>query len=374
MSLLNVVIVGGGLAGLTSALHLTQSGLGVTLIEKNPYPRHKVCGEYISNEVLPYLDYLGVDPFKFGAKKIDNFELSAVQGKSVFAELPLGGFSISRYQLDHLLYKKAVKNGVTVIQDSVTDIDFVDDRFQIRLKNHPLLEAVFVIGAYGKRSNLDQKMGRKFLKSKAPYLAVKGHYKGDYPENLVGLHHFYGGYCGVSNVENNNLNVCYIAEYAQFKKYKNIKEFEEKVLFKNKELKSIFQHSSLLFDKPLSISQISFASKPLIEDHVIMSGDSAGMIHPLCGNGMSMAIYSAKMISELLIQYFDGSIDRTTVELKYVAQWEKEFKLRIQTGKLLSRMFRMKSLTLFSLNLLKNYPKLIKYIIRMTHGKPIVVV
>ena len=57
MSLLNVVIVGGGLAGLTSALHLTQSGLGVTLIEKNPYPRHKVCGEYISNEVLPYLDY-----------------------------------------------------------------------------------------------------------------------------------------------------------------------------------------------------------------------------------------------------------------------------------------------------------------------------
>lgn len=374
MSLLNVVIVGGGLAGLTSALHLTQSGLGVTLIEKNPYPRHKVCGEYISNEVLPYLDYLGVDPFKFGAKKIDNFELSAVQGKSVFAELPLGGFSISRFQLDHLLYKKAVKNGVTVIQDSVTDIDFTDNRFQIRLKNHPLLEAVFVIGAYGKRSNLDQKMGRKFLKSKAPYLAVKAHYKGDYPENLVGLHHFYGGYCGVSNVENNNLNVCYIAEYAQFKKYKNIKEFEEKVLFKNKELKSIFQHSKLLFDKPLSISQISFASKPLIEDHVIMSGDSAGMIHPLCGNGMSMAIYSAKMISELLIQYFDGSIDRTTVELKYVAQWEKEFKLRIQTGKLLSRMFRMKSLTLFSLNILKKYPKLIKYIIRMTHGKPIVVV
>lgn len=374
MSLLNVVIVGGGLAGLTSALHLTQSGLGVTLIEKNPYPRHKVCGEYISNEVLPYLDYLGVDPFKFGAKKIDNFELSAVQGKSVFAELPLGGFSISRYQLDHLLYKKAVKNGVTVIQDSVTDIDFVDDRFQIRLKNHPLLEAAFVIGAYGKRSNLDQKMGRAFLKNKAPYLAVKGHYKGDYPENLVGLHHFYGGYCGVSNVENNNLNVCYIAEYAQFKKYKNIKEFEEKVLFKNKKLKSIFKHSSLLFDKPLSISQISFASKPLIEDHVIMSGDSAGMIHPLCGNGMSMAINSAKMISELLIQYFDGSIDRAMVEQKYVAKWEEEFKLRIQTGKLLSRVFRMKRLTLFSLNLLKNYPKLIKYIIRMTHGKPTIAV
>jgi len=372
MSLLNVVIVGGGLAGLTSALHLTKSGLDVTLIEKNPYPRHKVCGEYISNEVLPYLDYLGVDPFQYGAKKIDNFELSSVDGESVFAELPLGGFGISRFELDQLLFKKAVKNGVTVIQDSVTDIDFTDNRFQVKLKNHPLLEAVFVIGAYGKRSNLDQKMGREFLKSKAPYLAVKAHYKGDYPENLVGLHHFYGGYCGVSNVEHNNLNVCYITEYAQFKKYKNIKEFEEKVLFKNKELKSIMEESKLIFEKPLSISQISFASKPLVEEHVIMCGDSAGMIHPLCGNGMSMAINSAKMISELLIQYFEGTIDRMAVEQKYVAQWDKEFKLRIQTGKLLAKIFRMKRLTLLSLNLVKKYPKFIQYIIRMTHGKPLV--
>ena len=372
MSLLNVVIVGGGLAGLTSALHLTKSGLDVTLIEKNPYPRHKVCGEYISNEVLPYLDYLGVDPFQYGAKKIDNFELSSVDGESVFAELPLGGFGISRFELDQLLFKKAVKNGVTVIQDSVTDIDFTDNRFQIKLKSHPLLEAVFVIGAYGKRSNLDQKMGREFLKSKAPYLAVKAHYKGDYPENLVGLHHFYGGYCGVSNVEHNNLNVCYITEYAQFKKYKNIKEFEEKVLFKNKELKSIMEESKLIFEKPLSISQISFASKPLVEEHVIMCGDSAGMIHPLCGNGMSMAINSAKMISELLIRYFEGTIDRMAVEQKYVAQWDKEFKLRIQTGKLLARVFKMKRLTLLSLNLVKKYPKFIQYIIRMTHGKPLV--
>lgn len=372
MSLLNVVIVGGGLAGLTSALHLTKSGLDVTLIEKNPYPRHKVCGEYISNEVLPYLDYLGVDPFQYGAKKIDNFELSSVDGESVFAELPLGGFGISRFELDQLLFKKAVKNGVTVIQDSVTDIDFTDNRFQVKLKNHPLLEAVFVIGAYGKRSNLDQKMGREFLKSKAPYLAVKAHYKGDYPENLVGLHHFYGGYCGVSNVEHNNLNVCYITEYAQFKKYKNIKEFEEKVLFKNKELKSIMEESKLIFEKPLSISQISFASKPLVEEHVIMCGDSAGMIHPLCGNGMSMAINSAKMISELLIQYFEGTIDRMAVEQKYVAQWDNEFKLRIQTGKLLAKIFKMKRLTLLSLNLVKKYPKFIQYIIRMTHGKPLV--
>ena len=51
-----VLILGGGLAGLTSAIHLLKLGLQVTVIEKNNYPKHKVCGEYISNEVLPYLD------------------------------------------------------------------------------------------------------------------------------------------------------------------------------------------------------------------------------------------------------------------------------------------------------------------------------
>ncbi|RYG21970.1 MAG: FAD-dependent oxidoreductase, partial [Chitinophagaceae bacterium] len=58
---LDVLIIGGGLAGLTAALHLQKGGLEVTLVEKNDFPSHKVCGEYISNEVLPYLKWLDVN-------------------------------------------------------------------------------------------------------------------------------------------------------------------------------------------------------------------------------------------------------------------------------------------------------------------------
>ena len=56
-----VLIIGGGLAGLTSAIHLTKMGCKVIVIEKNSYPKHKVCGEYISNEVLPYFKWLNFD-------------------------------------------------------------------------------------------------------------------------------------------------------------------------------------------------------------------------------------------------------------------------------------------------------------------------
>ncbi|RZK61067.1 MAG: FAD-dependent oxidoreductase, partial [Pedobacter sp.] len=56
-----ILIIGGGLAGLTASLHLNKLGFDVTLIEKSTYPQHKVCGEYISNEVLPYFNWLGID-------------------------------------------------------------------------------------------------------------------------------------------------------------------------------------------------------------------------------------------------------------------------------------------------------------------------
>ena len=73
---IDVLIVGGGLAGLSSAIHLAKSNLKVLVIEKNSFPKHKVCGEYISNEVLPYLEFLGIDVFQLGATKISKFQIS----------------------------------------------------------------------------------------------------------------------------------------------------------------------------------------------------------------------------------------------------------------------------------------------------------
>jgi len=103
----DVIIIGGGLAGLSSAIHLSKYNLSVLLIEKNSYPKHKVCGEYISNKVLPYLDFLDIDIFALGAKKITKLELSTSQNRLIKSELPLGGFGISRYCLDYELAKKA---------------------------------------------------------------------------------------------------------------------------------------------------------------------------------------------------------------------------------------------------------------------------
>ena len=366
----DVIIVGGGLAGLTSAIHLSSRKKRVLLIEKNEYPKHKVCGEYISNEVLPYLNSLGINPINEGAKQITKVHISTTKSNLIKGELPLGGFGMSRYFLDNLLVKKAHLNGVQILKDTVDSIHFKKDSFTITTKSSGVFQSKITIGAFGKRSSLDQKMKRKFIQKKSPYLAVKIHVKGVFPENLVALHNFKGGYCGVSKVEDNAINVCYITEYRSFKKHKNITDFQEQVVFKNEHLRKIFKESSPVFEKPLTISQVSFQTKNPVEDHIIMCGDTAGMIHPLCGNGMGMAISSARLASVRILQFLNGEIKtREGLEKQYLRDWNKEFKIRLKTGHFIAWLFRNQTISQIAYSILKRIPSLLPKMIKFTHGK-----
>ncbi|MBP4136928.1 NAD(P)/FAD-dependent oxidoreductase [Flavobacterium geliluteum] len=369
----DVLIIGGGLAGLTSAINLSKKGLEVILIEKSAYPRHKVCGEYISNEILPYLSWLGADVSELRPTTITRFEFTSGNGKTVTAKLPLGGFGISRYALDDFLYQKALANNCNVIKDTVTDISFGNDSFTVSTSDQ-ILTAKIVLGAFGKRSNIDQVLERDFISKKSPWLAVKAHYSGKFDHDLVALHNFKGGYCGVSKVEDDSINICYLADYATFKKYKNIEEYQQNVLYKNKNLKAIFENSTLLFEKPLTISQISFDKKQPVENHILMIGDTAGLIHPLCGNGMAMAIHAAKIASELVLEYYNGEItSRESLEKKYKKEWNTHFGKRVRMGRILAQLLKNKIITNQLVGLLASLPSLLPKIIKQTHGKPIAI-
>lgn len=368
-----VLIIGGGLAGLTAAIHLSKKGFEVIVIEKNEFPKHKVCGEYISNEVIPYLNWLGINSKDLHSTLITKLQFSICNGKAINCVLPLGGFGISRYALDEYLYRKAVSYGCTILKDSVESVVFNENQFTVTTLNNVLLKAKIVLGAFGKRSNIDQKLNRSFIQKKSPWLAVKAHYSGNFPDDLVGLHNFKGGYCGVSKVENNKINICYLADYETFKRYKNIEEYQKVVVFKNPNLKLLFEKCTMLFDKPLTISQICFEQKKAVENHILMIGDTAGLIHPLCGNGMAMAIHSAKIVSELVELFLNKEIkSRADLEKKYKQEWKFNFEKRIRAGRFLARLLQHQKVSEFLLQIVIKFPLLLPKIIKRTHGKPII--
>lgn len=366
----DVIIAGGGLAGLTSAIHLSKNGFKVVVIEKNSFPKHKVCGEYLSKEVLPYLEWLGIDLMGKNPAEINRLLISTVSGKSIETNLAMGGIGISRYVLDQLLLKKALENGCTLLKDSVTDIRCLSTSYEVCTETSGLLRSTFAIGAFGKRSMIDHQLNRSYLQKKSSWLAVKGHYEGDFPEGLVAVHHFRGGYCGVSRIENDLINICYLTDYDSFKKHKHVGAFEQAVLCRNPHLAHILESSRLVFDKPLSIGQVSFATKKKVESEVLMVGDAAGLIHPFCGNGMAIAIHSAKLVSELITQFMDGNTClEEQIKENYTRLWNQAFGSRMRAGEIWSGLLKNKVSASLIVTAMNRLPFILPLLIKKTHGR-----
>ncbi|MEO0571682.1 MAG: NAD(P)/FAD-dependent oxidoreductase [Bacteroidota bacterium] len=370
----DAIIVGGGLAGLTASVCLSKAGLSVLVLEKSEYPHHKVCGEYVSNEVRSFLEYLGIDLEHLGAVPIRNFSISNEKGRKLSTQLPLGGFGISRYALDNALYELALKQGVELKFQTVYATKFLEDSFLVSTKDMEF-KSRFVIGAHGKRSLMDKSMNRKFIKEKSPWLGVKCHYeyKG-FPEDEVALHCFPGGYGGLSMTESGHINFCYLAHHQNFKHYKNVDAFGENVLSKNPFLQKFLGAATPVFKSSLSIGQISFAKKSPVEDHVLMCGDSAGLIHPLCGNGMAMAIHAAKIASDIVTKAFkQKEYPRTRIEKEYIMQWETNFRSRLYYGRKIQSWITNPIAVNGLFSIIPNSEKILTAIIKRTHGKPILV-
>ncbi len=368
----DVIIVGGGLAGLTAAIDLSRYGLAIQVFEKSHYPHHKVCGEYLSNEIIPYLDQLGVclpDPVA-----INTLLLTTVKGKSLRVELPLGGTGISRYALDDTLYRKAVACGVAFIFEAVKSIDFRNGAFEVALSSEETYRAKQVIGAYGKRSHLDKQLQRPFITQRSPWIAIKAHYRhAAFPGHEVALHNFKGGYGGLSRTETGAVNFCYLVHYKSFETEKSIPDFTQNVAGKNPFLQEFLQQATPLFPKPLTIAQISFEQKEAVVDHVLMCGDTAGLIHPLCGNGMAMAIHAAKIASERIIRFFrEDAYSRARLESDYQCAWQQTFGSRLQTGRRLQGLLMNPFLADTLMGLATRSPRILGSIIRKTHGQPVI--
>jgi flavin-dependent dehydrogenase len=365
----NIIIIGGGLAGLLSAIQLSRAGLQCLLIEKKEYPFHRVCGEYISNETLPFLKKMNLYPDVFDPVQINRFQLSSVWGKYATLPLDMGGFGISRYTFDNFLYQRASEAGVEfLLNTTVERVSFDKEKFTVKLPSR-ILEADIVIGSFGKRSKLDVQLGRDFVKKRSPYIGVKYHLETDHPQNLIALHNFEAGYCGISNIESGKTNLCYLSHRNNLKKFGDIKTMEEHVLYKNPLLKSIFKNSTFLFQKPEVINEISFETKNPVEQHILMAGDAAGMITPLCGNGMAMAMHASKILSELIILFCNKKINRSELEQHYTRDWTKHFAKRLWLGRQVQRLFGNETTSSMLVSVILRSRFLAKQIVRNTHGK-----
>lgn len=371
----DVAIVGGGLAGLALSIQLAKEEYRVVVIEKEEYPFHRVCGEYISLESWNFLEQLGYPLSDMDLPILKELIVSSPNGHYIKANLPLGGFGISRYKIDSELALIAKQYGVTVMEGTkVTDISF-HDTFSIVHSSQKNIKARLVAGSFGKRSSLDVKWKRKFVSQKNSglnnYIGIKYHIRTDFPADTIVLHNFSNGYCGMSKIENNTYCLCYLTTADNLQQSgNNIATMEKEILSKNPFLKEIFTKADFLWKSPVTIAQISFEKKLQVENHVLLLGDAAGMITPLCGNGMSMALHGSKIAAGLINRFLSNKISRKELEEQYILQWNGQFGRRLKVGRFIQRLFGKSSVTNLMIGVLKPFPKIISWLIRQTHGQP----
>ena len=371
----DVAVAGGGLAGLALSIQLSRKGYSVILLEKEQYPFHKVCGEYISYESWDFLQDLGVDLDGLNVSHIKRLQVSAPNGRILEHDLPLGGFGISRYVLDQALAGIARSSGVTIEENTkVNDISFYGSGFAVMTskKNY---WAQIACGAFGKRSNIDIGWKRRFAmvtKSKLNnFVGVKYHIRTSFPTDTIALHNFYNGYCGISKIEGDKYCLCYLTNGENLLQSQNsIPVMERNILMKNPHLKRIFNESEILYQSPLTISRISFDKKKQVERNVLMIGDAAGMITPLCGNGMSMALHASKLAAEQIDLSLQDRITRQQMEQEYTRLWQQQFAKRLQMGRIIQRFFGHTWLTNSFVAISRSSPRFVNFMVRQTHGAP----
>lgn len=366
-------IIGGGLAGLCLAIQLAENGTSVALFEKQQYPFHKVCGEYISMESWPFLESLGVPLSRMNLPAIKQLGISSERGFMLEHRLGMGGFGISRYTLDHALAELAARKGVRVIQECrVTDVQGnVSGGFRLRTAAGEFMAKV-ICGSYGKYTPQFVRLyeSHAMPANNQNYLGVKYHIKTNFPDDRIELHNFKDGYCGISKVDKDWYCLCYLTTGKNLlENGKDVRQMEEAVLFKNPYLKQYFTQSEFVHAQPLIISNVQFHKKQTDSNGIFLLGDAAGSITPLCGNGMSMGMRASKLLAQELLPFFNGKQTYDAVVRNYQRNWNAALGTRISAGYHLQKLFGKSRTTDLALKLLDKMPWVTSKLVSLTHGE-----
>lgn len=364
----DLCIVGGGIAGLSAGLLAARKGYQVVLVERKTYPFHKVCGEYLSLEALPLLESFGLDFPESDFPRIRRFCISSPGTRPFEAPLPLGAIGVSRYYLDQKLADQFLAAGGKLIQGNKTTGIFQEglaSKILLEDGTHCIARQVFCATGRNKPVWAGPDPGAE---KNLSYTGIKIHLKSKMKDDTIGLHHFEGGYAGISAVENGWHCMAYLIQDEWVKKYKgDLEKLEREVLWKNPAIRKHLENASLRFPR-LSTSGIHFGERPLHVNGMICIGDGSGMIPPLAGNGMSMALHESVLACRNLDMLFSEPEQKEKALRLYETEWNQAFGVRLQTARRLQKIMDKPGMAALTIRIFRTLPFLFPMVASRTHG------
>jgi len=301
-----ITIIGGGLAGLTLGIALRERGIGVNLWEAGAYPRHRVCGEFISGNGLAVLRRLGLwdSLLKAGASKAQSVGLCFGRKLRKY-ELPEPALCLSRFHLDHFLAARLEALGGSVKTGA---------RY-----NGPW-ETDGLVRGTGRQARAEEKDWH--------WYGLKAHARDVSLEADLEMHYASQAYVGLCRLNEQTVNVCglFRRKASDPKPGRGLPEklrgTAGTLLFDR------LQEAKWEYDSVCAVAGLSFGPLPSLEEMPCCVGDVFRMIPPLTGNGMSIAFESAELATAPLVDYAEGRSSWCEARAEMARQYSKAFRAR----------------------------------------------
>jgi flavin-dependent dehydrogenase len=315
-----VAIIGAGPAGSTLAALLAARGVEVTLFDRDAFPRDKLCGEFLSYDALPVLEPLGILDAIAHAPRISHCRVVGSRRTYEF-DFPHEARGVSRMFFDDLLLRTARARGATFRTETVASLP----------------PATVVVGAWGRWGRFDQQLHRSFVGVRDRNFGFKRHYRQtanrqpSTASESIDLYAFARGYLGVNAVEGNIINICGLVHASRLAGHKGRWDaFVDTLRAEEPRLESLYAAHEPAQEHFLSSEPVIFRARSAVEGGVFMIGDASGIIDPLTGNGMAMAVQSALLAAPLLLRLVRVPSTREAVEREYREQHHTFFAPRIR--------------------------------------------
>lgn len=381
----DAVIVGGGPAGSTAAIVLAQAGWRVALIEKQPFPRRKVCGECIAASNLPLLEALGVGPAVTAAAGSELRQVALMRGDlSIVADLPPGeggsyrwGRALGREKLDLLLIEQARLKGVQVMQPwSVQSLEGgpSDWRCQIRAidsKEVLTLRAPVAVDAHGSWQAMPSERASLFCNG-SDLLAFKANFRGSsLKAGLLPVLSFDGGYGGMVVADQGILTLACCVRRDQLSALRRASpgasagEAVQAMLQQQCTGVHLALQDASRIGPWLAAGPLAPGIRLRADDQAFRIGNAAAEAHPIIGEGMSMAFQSAWLLCAHLLGAGDrrkNATDATwqrAVGQRYAADWHRQFALRLRLASAFAHLAMRPGLASPLLALVRAWPGLL---------------
>jgi flavin-dependent dehydrogenase len=357
------IIIGGGPAGTSAAIGAARQGANVLLLERGHFPRHRVCGEFISAEALglvqDLLDFQHASLLR-DAIRIPRARLF-VDGRTLQTSVDPPAASIARFDLDEALWRSAESAGVDARQRVTVQSIAGPGPFRV-VTTDGEFETRSLMNSSGRWSNLtpteDGVHGEKWL-------GLKAHFSEPCSEPSVDLYFFDGGYCGVQPVAVNGdassgrVNVSAMVRAG-------VATTLPEVFVQHPGLRDRSRNWTRLTD-PVTTSPLIFRHPQPEREGVLMAGDAAGFVDPFVGDGISLALRSGSLAAQCLQPFFAGAASLAEATRRYCQAYTQSLLPVFRASSKIRRMLVLPGLIRRPLLfLLQSSPALTNYLVRQT--------